>query len=233
MEARIEVRYPLQGPVEAFLVSGGRVWTAVARGPQVLLAAADAADAAVPPQPLRAIPAASGGMAWDGERLLVADAGSRTVARVDPVSGGTEPLLDVKALDFAGFPAALGADNAAIADIAWSQGSLWIACLAGYSSSVYQIDPQRRAVLRHWWSPGPKPVGLDVAPAMQLPVLIEARSRQLRSLQVRGDWSALGLPAAIGRPQGLTLDGPDRFWTRDLGSGDLCRVAIEGGEQDG
>lgn len=227
MEIHIEERFDLDEANEALLVADGRLWAAGAPRKEVISyeGLADAQPHEVGTrQPL---PTSTGGMAWDGSRLIVADASTRHVSTVDPESGAEEPLVDVEDLDFADFPDSLRTEGARIGDIAWDEGQLWIACIAGYSSSIYRVDPVARAVRSHVWSPGPQPVGVDHDARGQRIFVVEARGHQLARLDAGRDWSVTAVPDPIEEPTGLNLELPGILWIRDAVSSALYRLAME------
>ncbi len=227
MEIHIERRFDLAEANEALLVAEGRLYAAGAPHREVIryegLAEARLAEVG----PRRPLPSATGGMTWDGSRLLVADASTRLVSRIDPESGAEEPLIDVDDLDFADFPDSLRAEGARIGDIAWDEGELWIACIAGYSSSIYRVDPSARAVRSHVWSPGPRPVGVDNDSRGDRLFVVEARGHQLARLDGARDWTVAAVPDPIEEPTGLNLELPGNLWIRDAASGALYRLAME------
>lgn len=227
MRIHVEQRFDLEEAAEGFLVRDGQIWTV--GGPrQELIRYASVADAHLSEVgERRRMPKSTGGLAWDGARYLVADAATRRITGVDSSTGYSELLIDPMDLDFGSFSRVLRTEGARIGDIAWDGDSLWVTCIAGYSSSIYRVDLSTKVVLSHRWAPGPRPVGIDLEPVVRNLHVVEGRSRELRRLDEAEQWTGAELPGEIEEPKGLSFETPSRIWVGDAVTGAVYGLALE------
>ncbi len=172
-------------------------------------------------------PAATGGAAWDGEHLLLADAATGTVMSMEPDTGETASVFDVTELDFGTYRKALLAENSHIADLAWSNGELWLACEAGYSSSIYRINLETKRVIGQFWSPGPNPTGIALDASGERLWVIDGRRMQLVEGDTEGEWLDEGLPIPVAKARHLAIDEDGKFWTTDPDTDTVHRLRLE------
>jgi streptogramin lyase len=165
-----------------------------------------------------------GGMAWDGERLLVADRLVKVIFKVNPESGTATQALDLSDLQFGRMPAVLRAANSQVSDIAWGLGHLWVTCVAGYSSSVYRIDLETRAVVQHFRARGPKPEGVSFDIRGEFLWTVDARNQEFSQFTPKGEWTDTTVPSPLEKPSGLALDDQDAFWTFDQETGQVYQI---------
>ena len=227
MKISIEHRFDLVEAAEGFLVRDGQLWTVGGPRREVIRFEVIAHSRLSEVGERRRMPMATGGLAWDGARFLVADAVTRRVTGVEFSTGASELLIDPTDLDFGGFPETLRAEAALIGDIAWDGSGLWVTCIAGYSSSIYRVDPSAKIVLSHRWAPGPQPVGIDVEPSRGNLFVIDGRSRELRRLDDAEKWVSGALPGEVQEPRGLSLESPRKLWVGDVATGAVYGLTLE------
>lgn len=99
-------------------------------------------------------------LGFDGSRLLLTQNKSKKIVAVNLQTGALETYLDLKTIpgDRELYLDALR--NGEIVGITCSQDRIWIGCSAGYSSSIYEIDPVQSVVVSQRFSPGPSPIAM-------------------------------------------------------------------------
>jgi hypothetical protein len=227
MKIGIEHRYDLAEAAESFLIKDGRLWTVGGPRREVMRFEVDADRRLSEIGERRRMPTATGGLAWDGARFLVADAATRRVIGVDSATGTSKLLIEPTNLDYGGFPKTLCVEAALIGDIAWDGGGLWVTCIAGYSSSIYRVDPSEKVVLSHRWAPGPRPVGIDLEPARDSLFVIDGRNKELRRLDNAGQWVFGALPGEVKEPRGMSFESPRKLWVADVAAGAVYGLTLE------
>ncbi len=206
----------------------GTIWVASARAGRLFEQTAVAVGAYETHRDLASPVQNPGGMAWDGEKFLVADRLAKVVFRVHPDTGVAEPVLDLLELRQGEGPEVFRAPSSQVSDLAWGHGHLWVACQAGYSSSVYRIDIDAKQVIQHFWAPGPKPVGLSFDSQEEFLWTADASNREFREFTSQGEWTEAQVASPVARPYGLALDDEDSFWTSDEETGQICQIKREG-----
>ncbi len=167
-----------------------------------------------------------GGMTWDGQDFLVADRLQKQIYRINPNNNETTPLLlltDLKQGDIG----ILQAPASQIADIAWGQGDLWVACQAGYSSSIFRIDPKKQAVVQRFWTRGPKPEGISFDQIEEYLWTIDARNKEFSQFTPKGEWTENSFSSPVEQPAGLALDPDYAFWTLDCDLKKVVQIKME------
>lgn len=227
MRIVVDRSFELHDHPDALVVRGEELWTAMLDTRSLRrysgVSAVELKDVGMLPK----LPSATGGAAWDGEHLLVADSENGRVVSVDPETGSSEKVFDTKELDFGKFERALVAGNSHITDVAWGRGVLWVACEAGYSSSIYQVDLDAKRVVGHFWSPGPNPTGLSLDPEEKRLWVIDGRKMQLVALDTNGEWLKISLPIPVPRVKHLVIDKHGNFWMTDSEAKTVHRLRME------
>lgn len=99
-------------------------------------------------------------LAFDGNRLLLTRNKTKEISVVNHVDGTLQSYINLKTIigvkKFYLRPLRSGQ----IMGITYAKGKIWLACGAGYSSSIYEIDPVKHIVLSQRFSPGSSPVAL-------------------------------------------------------------------------
>lgn len=99
-------------------------------------------------------------LAFDGRCLLIAQNSGKKIMAVDRATGKLDLYVDLTSLqsdrDLYTEPLRSGE----ILGLACGDGRLWVSCGAGYSSSVYEIDPQRGLVISQRFASCPEPAAL-------------------------------------------------------------------------
>lgn len=113
-------------------------------------------------------------------QLLLGDGATNTVFTVDPKSGATTKLLSLSDISPQDDPAGVLVTKPELASLAFDGSSMYVGVSAGYSSSIYKIDPNTKKVLAHAYSPGPDPDAMQFIDGKLF--VVTNRSTQLRSL---------------------------------------------------
>ena len=169
-----------------------------------------------------------GGLAWGDEKIFVADRFDKVIYRVDPESGLATLVLNLSELQYGDAPALFQVKASEVTDIAWGHGHLWATCQAGYSSSVYRIDLDAKAVAQHFWARGPKPAGVSFDVRDEFLWTVDASNQEFSQFTPQGEWTEATMPSPVTKPSGLALDDQDAFWTSDRETGQVYQIKREG-----
>lgn len=173
--------------------------------------AEDMKEKAVFPVHLRA----DGGITKYGDRIFAATAKERIISAIDPGTGDQQEILDLKKLQGGKNTGGIRSKNSSIADIAWQNGSLWVAVEAGYASCIVEIDLDKREILRDFWAPSPKPKGLDFDNDGERLWVMEGRTNMLVDLAKNGELLGTGKKLPVEEVRHLSIDSENNFWTVD------------------
>ncbi len=170
---------------------------------------------------------ADGGMTQREEKIYTATAKDRRLYVTDTKKKVRREVLDFKTIPGGVNAVAVRADNSEIADIAWHDDTLWVAVAAGYSSCIMQVDVKKKKILKDFWSPGPKPYGLDFDSQNRLWVL-DGRMNTLVRGDQNGAWNVEAERLPISDVRYLSIDANDDFWTTDSHKSRIFCVRKEG-----
>ncbi len=227
MKLIVNKRFALQERSATVLVRGPEIWTFGATAKKLQRYSKSREGALILETPMPSIDTRDGIITWDGSHLLVADRSERKIFRVDPATGRDSLVMDPGKLAFGNFDVALLVADSVIGDIAWYNGILYLALQAGYSSAIYGIDLDKKTVVSHRHSPGPKPCGLDLDPGNGSMYVIDNRNRELRRFTKAGKVDIAELPAEWVEPKGLSLDSQQMLWSTDWSTGDIIQLKLE------
>lgn len=147
-----------------------------------------------------------GGLTWDGSHLLVSDDTAKRVYRVDPKERSAKLLIDLlKAKRDKGIRS-IAMRTSLLTGLAWDGTYLWATFIAGYSSSVYEIDLTTDTLVTHFWAPGPEPQGLTWD-GKYLWIVDSRDQGSIWQFSPIGEWTGISFPSPAGSPTDLAFDG--------------------------
>jgi len=194
----------------------GEVWLAGGRSKQMFSGTPNPAGGYGPQKKLKIPVTNSGGMAWDGKNLIVADRTTKVIHLLDRESGVERDTILLADLKYFGGPEIFRVSNSEVTDIDYGQGHLWATCKAGYSSVIYEIDLKAKKIVSHCRSHGPEPEGISFDTKEEYFWTIDGRNRELSQYTNKGEWTEQLLSTPMKKPRSLGLDYKDTFWTLDL-----------------
>jgi hypothetical protein len=89
--------------------------------------------------------------------LIMGDSQDNKVYEFDIATSRTDLLIDLKQVDQTSNLAANVLVSGTLASIASDGANIFVGMTAGYSSSIFKIDPTTGKILDHAWAPGPNP----------------------------------------------------------------------------
>jgi hypothetical protein len=104
---------------------------------------------------------ASGLSAFTPGQLIVGDAADSSIFAVDIAAKQATKLFTLKELNARGIRAATVLQDGELAGLAFDGKFIYAGVKAGYSSSIFKIDPSTKTVVGHGWAPGPNPSAMQ------------------------------------------------------------------------
>ncbi|OPY53514.1 MAG: Peptidase C13 family protein [Methanosaeta sp. PtaU1.Bin112] len=95
--------------------------------------------------------------AYEGGTILVGSSPDNTIYKFDPISSSVQKFLDLRQIDSSGVLAGDVLQNGELMSIASDGRYVFAAIRAGYSSSIFKIDPANGKIISRAWAPGPNP----------------------------------------------------------------------------
>jgi len=92
---------------------------------------------------------------------IIGDCGNNTVLSVDIRSGQSAKVLDLTATDYGDLMAGDVVRNGRLSSVAFDGKYVYVAMSAGYSSSIFAVDPASNRAVMQAWSPGDKPTAMQ------------------------------------------------------------------------
>ena len=92
--------------------------------------------------------------------LIIGNAQDNTVYKFDIATSKIDKLIDLKQVDMTSNLAANVLMSGELASIASDGANIFVGIRAGYSSSIFKIDPNTLKVLAQAWTPGPNPTAM-------------------------------------------------------------------------
>lgn len=162
------------------------------------------------------------GFAWDGAYLLVSDEKTHKVYKLDPADGSYEKMVDLNDCSTSVKLPFVPSDLPDLTAIASDGKYLWAAFTAGYSSSIFKVDPEKGTIVEHMWAHGPKPEGLYWDGTYLM--CIDASNNEIRKLDRYGKAVQISqLPTES--PRGLTYDGTS-YWYFDPTKNQALKIEL-------
>ena len=158
-------------------------------------------------------------LAFDGRHLLLTQDASKKVMAIDRASGRLQLYLDLKTISGDRNLYLEPLRSGEIMGITAGNDRIWIACGAGYSSSIYEIDSQRQIVVSHRFAPGPSPIALKYHQGNLW--VLDRDSQALRCLK---DCRQLvyDLAIEVGANPVTLIDVADKFLVANAVKGNTC-----------
>jgi len=172
-------------------------------------------------------PAKPTGLAWDGQKLYIADRLEGNILATDHEIKKIKLILSLKKLKPDKIPLVFLIPNSEITDITWGKGFLWFTCKAGYSSSFYSLDLRKKRIIHHFRTRGPEPEGISFDSQEKYLWTLDASNREISQFMPNGKWTGRSLAVQLDKPTGLTIEG-DTFWVFDLKTMKLYQMKEEG-----
>jgi hypothetical protein len=139
--------------------------------------------------------------AYSKDKLLVGSSADNTIYIFDPMTINVQKFLDLKQLDTSGVLTGDVLLKGELASIASDGKYVFVGIRAGFSSSIFKIDPETGKIISHAWAPGPDP-SVMVYSAGNLYVL-DGSSKQLRRFDSNMKLSADAISLTAPMPKGI------------------------------
>jgi DNA-binding beta-propeller fold protein YncE len=165
------------------------------------------------------------GLAFDGQRLWIADGGGNTLIPINVQTG--ESLEGIKLGE-----SPLGAWDS-IEDISWDGKSLWVVCNGGYSSMFNQVDPETGGIMRSVFANcNPRGIATDGKSIWSIcyngdkfPSKIDVRSILPKDHEMQTSRRFL-VDIESKAPVGLAIDSNGLLWYADEATSTAYRVRL-------
>lgn len=200
---------------DGLVITGNSVWISGGKNGKLERYKKSKSPEVMADKSISEISGADGGITRRGNIFYAATAKERILSRIDPATGLKEDILDLKTLRGGNYSGGIRARNSIVNDLAWHADTLWVAVEAGYSSCILQIDVDKKKILQGFWSPGPKPMGLDFDVDGKRLWVVEGRSNSLVDLDTKGKWLGTEEKIPISAVRSLSIDHNNNFWTAD------------------
>lgn len=128
------------------------------------------------PSPVQSV---AGISAYHSGKLLLGDKANKGVVVYDVASRQASPLFRLSEINRQGFAAGSVLDTGELASVAFDGKNVYVGLRAGFSSSIFRIDPSGKRVLAHGWAPGDDPSALAFEKGRLF--VLDGKGRQLRS----------------------------------------------------
>ena len=137
--------------------------------------------------------------------IIIGDCGNRAVMLMNLTSGRVSRLFSLAEINAAGFPPGNLLKDSLLTSVASDGTSIFLAFSAGFSSSIFKVDPVGRRLLAHGWAPGDNPNAMAFQNGSLF--VLESRGRQIRrfSGQLKQNYSWIEAPVPDGK--GLIIRG--------------------------
>lgn len=145
--------------------------------------------------------------AYEGGTILVGSSSENTIYKFDPTANSVQKFLDLKQIDSSGILAGDVLQNGELMSIASDGIFVFAAIRAGYSSSIFKIDPTTGKIISRAWAPGPNP-SIMAYSSGSLFVLDES-SKQLRRFDSNMKLSADAISLADLKAKGILAINSD------------------------
>lgn len=139
--------------------------------------------------------------------LLVGDAAGRSIQTVNLKTGQTSRLLLLSNVKTEGFPTGTLLRDSELMSVGSDGTNIFVGISAGFSSSIFKIDPVSQRVLAHGWAPGDNPSALVFQNGNLF--VLESKGKQIRKLDtnLKPNFNYINVPVTDGK--GLIIRGEE------------------------
>lgn len=93
--------------------------------------------------------------------MVIGDCGNNSINKVNPQTGEITRLFAVRDINAGGNPVGSILSICRLSSVAFDGQNILIAVEAGYSSSIFKVNPETRQMIQHAWAPGPTPISMQ------------------------------------------------------------------------
>ena len=140
-------------------------------------------------------------------RLLIGDARNNALLTLNPETGKTAKLLALSEVSKGRVPVSVPSllRGARLASVAFDGKNVYAATRAGYSSSIFKIDPVKKRLLAHAWAPGPDPIAMQFVGDSLF--VLDGDNQQVRRFDraMKLNLNAVAIP--VDRARGFVIKG--------------------------
>lgn len=141
--------------------------------------------------------------AFTAGKAILGDCGNNVVFSVDIRSGQSVKLLDLRATDYGNLVAGDVVRNGKLSSVAFDGKYVYVAMSAGYSSSIFAIDPGTNKAVKQTWSPGDKPTAMQFAGGNLY--VLDSENSQLRLFDASLKLSIKAIDLHVPDPKGIVI----------------------------
>ncbi len=141
--------------------------------------------------------------AYTTGRAIIGDCGNNTVISVDTRSGQSAKVLDLGATDYGQLVAGDVVRSGRLSSVAFDGKYVYVAMSAGYSSSIFAVDPASNRAVMQAWSPGDKPMAMQCAGGNLY--VLDAENSQLRLFDSALRLSTKAIDLQAPDPMGIVI----------------------------
>ena len=143
------------------------------------------------------------GITSDGNALFVADSMEKVIYRIDMDTKQSRRFLDLRELKGENADAVIRAGNCTVNDMEILNGEMWIACSAGYSSSILRIEAKSGKILKVIPARGPEPRSISLDASSKCMRVLDSSNKEISDFSLEGEWT--------GRRTGIPVEHPSCF----------------------
>lgn len=164
------------------------------------------------------------GLAWFDQQLMIADSESSTLYVVNPSERTVVAVLPLLEFGRAEGVRSIALVESPISGLTSDGKRLWATFWAGYSSSIYRIEPYEGLFTQHFWAAGRVPMGLAWL-NRSLWVVDGASPGRINELTAKGEPTGAFIPSPGASPSGLASDGT-ALWVADRETQAIYRIQL-------
>lgn len=156
------------------------------------------------PSPVQSV---AGISAFQAGKLVLGDKANKGVLVYDLESKRATPLFRLSEISRQGFAAGSVLDTGELASVASDGKNIFLGLKAGFSSSIFVIDPSGKRILAHGWAPGDDPSAMAFEKGRLF--VLDGKGRQLRSFgpDLKPNYRWQNVP--VQNPLGVVIEEND------------------------
>lgn len=136
-------------------------------------------------------------------KAIIGDSGKNAVYSVDIKSGQASILIDLKTTQAGNLIAGDVLKSGRLSSVAFDGKQVFVALSAGYSSSIFSIDPASNKALKQTWSPGDEPTAMQFTGGNLY--VLDGASKQLRLYNTALSLNMNAINLDVADPKGIVI----------------------------
>jgi glutamine cyclotransferase len=146
------------------------------------------------------------GVTSDGKTIFIADSQEKTIFCIDPDTEQSRQYLNIRELKGGNADSVINARNSTINDMEILDREMWITFSAGYSSSIFRVEPSSGRILKVISARGPEPKSISLDVTAKCMKVLDSSNKEISDFSFEGEWTGRSTRIPVENPACFSID---------------------------